>query len=179
MKTQKSLVGGRVWIGSIQGWSWVITIVWMAIANIWKPFGLYGLVCMFTPIVIALLGLGKMHCARVCPRGSFINLLTRKISFGLKKPAFMRTRAFHWAVWGAMMGTFAALMVWAIPRGVYVLGGTILVFMEAATALALLFGILFTPRAWCTVCPMGFTTGNLRGLLENGKKSNSISASCS
>ena len=64
------------------------------------------------------------------------------------------------------MGTFAFLMVWAIPKGIYVLGNTILIFMEAATALAFLFGIFFTPRAWCTVCPMGFTTGNLRGLLE-------------
>ena len=170
VKTQKSIVRGKTWIGSIQGWSWIITILWMTIANVWKPFGLYGLVCMFTPIVIALLGRGKMHCARVCPRGSFIGLFTKRISIGLKKPAFMRTRAFQWVLWGVMMGTFAFLMVWAIPKGIYVLGNTILVFMEAATALALLFGILFTPRAWCTVCPMGFTTGNLRGLLEKRRK---------
>jgi polyferredoxin len=73
-----------------------------------------------------------------------------------------------------MMGTFAVLVVWSIPQGVAVLGGTILIFMEVATGLAFLFGILFTPRAWCTVCPMGFTTGNIRGLLnkqtEKGKK---------
>ena len=98
MKTEKSIVRGKTWIGSIQGWSWIITILWMTIANIrrgtsacglgggfWKPFGLYGLVCMFTPIVIALCGRGKMHCARVCPRGSFIGLFTKKISIGMKK----------------------------------------------------------------------------------------------
>jgi len=77
----------------------------------------------------------------------------------------MHTRAFRWVLWGMMMGTFASLMVLVIPKGVYVLGNTILIFMEVATALAFLFGILFTPRAWCTVCPMGFTTGNLRSLL--------------
>jgi len=159
----------KPWIKNIQGWSWIITIIWMAAANIWKPFGLYGLVCMFTPIVIALCGYGKMHCARVCPRGSFIGLFTRKISIGLKKPAFMKTKAFHWILWGAMMGTFAYLMIITVPKGIYALGNTILVFMEAATLLALLSGILFTPRAWCTICPMGFTTGNLRGLLEKRK----------
>jgi hypothetical protein len=27
--------GPASWIGNIQGWSWIITIVWMVIANIW------------------------------------------------------------------------------------------------------------------------------------------------
>jgi hypothetical protein len=69
-----------------------------------------------------------------------------------------------------MMGTFAVLMIWAIPQGVYVLGNTVLIFMESATGLALLCGVLFTPRAWCTICPMGFTSGNLTKLVS-GKKS--------
>jgi hypothetical protein len=53
---------------------------------------------------------------------------------------------------------------------VYFLGNTVLVFMEAATVLAFISGVLFTPRAWCTYCPMGFTTGNIRSLLERGVK---------
>jgi hypothetical protein len=159
----------KTWIKSIQGWSWIITLLWITIANFWHPFGLYGLVCMFTPIIIALSGRGKMHCARICPRGSFIGLFTRKISLGLKKPKFCASRWFHWMIWGTMMGTFTVLMVWAVPKGVDALGNTILIFMESATAIAFLFGILFTPRAWCTACPMGFTTGNLRSLLSNRK----------
>jgi hypothetical protein len=153
------------WVPGIQGWSWIITIVWMIIANIWKPFGLYGFVCMFTPIVIALSGRGKMHCARICPRGSFIATFTKKISLGLRRPSFTKTRKFRRILWGIMMGTFAILLIWAIPKGVYVLGNTVLVFMETATALAFIAGVLFTPRAWCTFCPMGFTTGNIRTLL--------------
>jgi hypothetical protein len=162
--------GTANWIKSIQGWSWIITIIWMTIANIWKPFGLYGFVCMFTPIVIALSGRGKMHCARICPRGSFIKTFTKKISLGLPRPAFMAQRSFRWILWGLMMGTFIGLIIYSIPKGLYFLGNTILVFMEAATALAFISGILFTPRAWCTYCPMGFTTGNLRTLLERSKK---------
>ncbi|MDR2742879.1 MAG: hypothetical protein LBB98_12110 [Treponema sp.] len=65
-----------------------------------------------------------------------------------------------------MMGTFAILLIGAIPQGVYVLGNTVLVFMETATALGLISGILFTSRAWCTYCPMGFTAGNLRALVS-------------
>jgi hypothetical protein len=160
----------KKWIKSIQGWSWIITIVWMTIANIWKPFGLYGLVCMFTPIVVALSGRGKMSCARICPRGSFIGKFTKPFSRGLQRPAFMNTRAFRMCLWAVMMGTFLGLVIYAVPKGVTVLGNTILIFMETATAIAFIFGILFTPRSWCTVCPMGFTTGNIRALQERTAK---------
>jgi hypothetical protein len=155
----------------------VITIVWITAANFWHPFGLYGLVCMFTPIIIALAGRSKQHCARVCPRGSFLGFFLRKVSLGLKKPAFMRRRWFRWALWGAMMGSFFVMLVITIATVrqdfIAVLGWRILIFMEIATGLAIVFGILFTPRAWCTVCPMGFTTGNLRALLAKKQKEKS------
>ena len=164
-------VDGKVWPGSWQGWSWIITIVWMTIANFWHPFGLYGLVCMFTPIIIALTGRGKMSCARICPRGSFIGLFTRPFKFfSLKRPTLFNKKGFKFFLWALMMGSFAALMVWVIPKGdINQIGFTVLVFMEAATALALLFGILFTPRTWCTFCPMGTTTERIRGIQRKHK----------
>lgn len=162
----QSVVDGKRWIRSIQGWSWIITILWMGIANFWHPFGLYGLVCMFTPIVIALSGRGKMSCARICPRGSFIGVVTRPFkSFSLKRPPVFNKRGFKFLLWSLMMGSFIGLMIWVIPSGdIGRIGYTILVFMEVATGIALLFGILFTPRSWCSVCPMGFTTANIRDL---------------
>jgi hypothetical protein len=164
-KTDKSKpIITEFWIKSIQGWSWIITIVWITIANFWKPFGLYGFICMFTPIIIALAGRGKMHCARVCPRGSFVGTFTRPICLHLKRPAFMGKKAFRWTLWALMMGSFITLIIYSIPKGIYFLGNTVLVFMEVATGLAFLFGILFSPRSWCSVCPMGFTTGNIRTL---------------
>jgi hypothetical protein len=158
-------VSTKNWIPDIQGWSWIISIVWMIIANIWKPFGLFGFVCMFTPVIIAFSGRGKMHCARICPRGSFIGTFTKKISLGLPRPAFMSTVAFRWILWSLMMGSFITLIIYSIPKGVYFLGTTVLLFMEAATVFGCISVVLITPRAWCTYCPMGFTTGNIRALL--------------
>lgn len=152
----------KKWIRSQQRWTWVITVAWMTIANIWHPFGLFGFVCMFTPILVAFFGLGKMSCARICPRGSFIATFTRPISLGLAMPAWMHTKRFRFVLWAVMMGSFAVLLVWAIPKGIDTLGFTVLVFMETATALAFLTGIVFRPRSWCTVCPMGITSGKIR-----------------
>jgi len=163
-ESKSVVVDGKRWPPSQQGWTWIITIAWMTIANFWHPFGLYGLVCMFTPIIIALTGRGKMSCARLCPRGSFIGLVTRPFSFfSLKRPALFDKKLFKFFLWALMMGSFFGLMIWVVPKGdIDQIGFTILVFMETATVIALIFGILFTPRAWCTICPMGYTTGNIR-----------------
>ena len=50
------------------------------------------------------------------------------------------------------------------------LGFSVLIFMEVATVIAIANGILFTPRQWCTICPMGFTSGNLRDLRKKLSK---------
>jgi len=176
MKIKASVVRGKKWIASLQEWSWVITLAWMVIANFWKPFGLFGFVCMFTPIIIALLGRGKMHCARVCPRGSFLAVTAKRLSLNLPRPQFFNKKWFKFALWSVMMGSFIIMLIFVIPKGIYALGNAVLIFMEIATALALITGILFRPRTWCTVCPMGFSTGNIRTLLENGKNSDKQTA---
>jgi polyferredoxin len=156
----------KYWLKSQQRWTWVITIAWMTVANFWPPFGLYGFVCMFTPIILALSGWGKVSCARICPRGSFIGTFTRRISFGREMPHWFHTKRFRFALWAVMMGSFIGLLIWAVPQGVYTTGRTVLYFMEAATVLAFLSGVVFRPRSWCTVCPMGYTSGNIRDMLK-------------
>ena len=157
----------KKWIGSLQGWSWIIAVSYIVTANIWHPFGLFGFVCMFTPIIIALSGRGKMHCARVCPRGSLLGVVNKKLSRRLPRPAFFGERRFKTAVWAVMMGSFAVILIIFIPKkDVYALGNAVLIFMETATVLALITGIIFSPRMWCTICPMGFTTENIKKFLE-------------
>ena len=87
MKKHKGItVDGKRWIPTIQDWSWIITIVWMTAANFYSPFGLFGFVCMFSPVLIALSGRGKMHCARICPRGSLIGKIGSVVNLGLPRP---------------------------------------------------------------------------------------------
>ncbi|SMC27424.1 hypothetical protein SAMN02745134_03173 [Clostridium acidisoli DSM 12555] len=163
---KKDNISNKKWIKSQQKWTWIITICWMVVANIWPPFGLYGFVCMFTPILIALSGRGKMSCARICPRGSFIGKVTIPFSRKRVMPSWTHTKGFRFLIWLVMMGSFIGLMFWAVPKGIYTLGRTVLYFMEVATLIAFLVGVIFKPRSWCTICPMGFTSGNIRDLLN-------------
>ena len=171
MKPGKRItVDGKRWAPNLQGWSFIITILWMTVANFWKPFGLFGFVCMFTPIFIALSGRGKMHCAHICPRGSLIGKIGSVINIGLKKPRFMSTDAFRTVILALMMGSFAVMLARVIPKGIRATGNAVLIFMEIATGLAILSGILFSPRTWCTYCPMGTTTGKIRDLKNRTAK---------
>lgn len=114
------------------------------------------------------------HCIR--PRGSLIGKIGSIVNLGLKRPKLYGKKWFRPALWAVMMGSFVVLLVLVIPHGISALGNAVLIFMESATLLAITNGILFTPRQWCTICPMGYTSSNLRGLrkkLDNriaGKK---------
>jgi hypothetical protein len=81
-------------------------------------------------------------------------------------PSWIRSKRFRFALWAVMMGSFIGLMIWAIPKGVYITGRTVLYFMETATVLAFLTGVIFHPRSWCTICPMVTTSGNIRNGLK-------------
>lgn len=166
MRKKSITVGGKKWIPSIQYWSWIISVLWMTAANFWHPFGLFGFVCMFTPIIIAISGRGKMHCARICPHGSLIGKIGAIVNFGLNRPKLYYKKWFRPLLWGVMMGSFAVMLILVVPRGIDALGFAVLIFMETATVLAIINGILFTPRQWCTICPMGFTSGNIRSFRQ-------------
>lgn len=157
-------MGGKKWIPTLQDRSWIVTIVWMTAANFYHPIGLFGFICMFTPIIIAISGRGKMHCARICPRGSLIGKIGNIVNLGLKRPKLYSEKWFRPMLWAIMMGSFAVMLVFVIPQGIDTLGFSVLIFMEIATVLAILNSILFTPRQWCTICPMGYTSGNIRKL---------------
>ena len=90
----------------------------------------------------------------------------KHLSIGLPRPKVFGKNWFRLTVWGTMMGSFIVMLIFTIPKGVYALGNSILIFMEIATGIALVIGILFQPRTWCTVCPMGFSTGNIRKLIK-------------
>lgn len=160
----------KKWIHTQQKWTWVFTVTWMVAAQFWPVFGLFGFVCMFTPILLAATGWGKMSCARICPRGSFIGTFTRYVSLGLKMPVWMHSKLFRLLLFSVMIGTFIGHMAWAIPQGIAVTGEHVLYFMEAATLFAVLFGVLFKPRSWCVICPMGFTAGLIRDLRNHLRK---------
>ena len=129
-KNRTLTVNGKRWIPSIQDWSWIITLLWMTAANFYHPLGLFGFLCMFTPIIIALSGRGKMHCARICPRGSLIGKIGNVFNLGLNRPKMYGKKWFRPALWAVMMGSFVVLLILVFPHGISALGNAVLIFIS-------------------------------------------------
>ncbi|HNX59748.1 MAG TPA: 4Fe-4S binding protein [Spirochaetota bacterium] len=130
---------------------WVLLITYIVIGFFFPAAGLAAVLCMSAPVIIAFFK-GRLWCGKFCPRGLFLNLLPGRRAFTL--PAVMRSRYFRFGFFIALMGAFTIQLSFS--------GGSIteigIVFhrmVVITTVAAVIGGLLFSKRTWCTVCPMG------------------------
>lgn len=138
-------------------WSWIIIISFFILGALDIRFGIMGIICMGTPILHALRGEGKIHCIKYCPRGSFLGKFLNKISFGYALPKFMGTRRFKNALLMLMTSVFIVAIIHS-GGDFNKLSFAFYRFMGISFIIGIVMGILFKPRSWCVVCPMGHAT---------------------
>ena len=134
--------------------SWVIIVTFFLLGIIDTRFGLLGFICMGAPIYHALKGEGKIHCAKYCPRGSFLGKFLDKVSLGNNFPAKYRTRKIK----NILLGMMITLLSISLFHANFVPGAmafALLRFMLMSFIIGLVMGIFLKPRTWCQVCPMG------------------------
>ena len=138
-------------------WSWIFMVLFLTLSIIDFRFGILGFICMGAPIYHALRGRGKIHCAKYCPRGSLLATFLKHISLNKTMPAFMKTKKFKNGLLILMLSVFSF--------GMFHTGGdpvkvafTMFRFMTSSLIVGIIMGVLFKPRSWCAVCPMGYGT---------------------
>ncbi|MGX8796920.1 4Fe-4S ferredoxin [Fusibacter sp. JL298sf-3] len=142
---------------SHMSWSWVIIVSFFVLGVIDMRFGILGMFCMGAPIYHAVRGRGKIHCVKYCPRGSFLGKFLDKISIGAPMPKWMTTKRFKNLLLVLMLSVFS-LAVYHSGGDFRKLAGAFFRFMGMSFIVGILIGIVFKPRSWCTVCPMGHAT---------------------
>ncbi|AKL94107.1 hypothetical protein CACET_c05970 [Clostridium aceticum] len=154
---------------SIMAWSWIFMVLFFTLSIIDIRFGILGLLCMGTPIYLAVGGGGKVHCAKYCPRGSMLGVFIDKISFKRNLPSSFKTKTVKNIMLVWMIGMFTISLIMA--------GGdftktafAIVRMMTVSTVVGIMMGILFQPRSWCVVCPMGYATGLIQESQKKHKK---------
>lgn len=133
-------------------WIIIVTFFILGIADI--RFGILGFICMGAPIYHALKGEGKKHCAKYCPRGSFLGKFLQKISLGNTLPARYRTRK----VKHGMLILMISLLTFSLSHAglqFEAVAFVLLRFMFMSFIVGIMMGVFFKPRSWCQVCPMG------------------------
>lgn len=150
-------------------WSWIIIVSFFLLSILDFRFGIFGLVCMTMPMYHALMGRGKVHCSHYCPRGSFLGKFLQNISLGYPMPKWMKTRKAK----NILLGIMITLLTVSIVHS----GGdfnkiafSLFRFMGVSFIVGIMMGILFRPRSWCQVCPMGHGTGLIKEMQDKKKK---------
>lgn len=134
-------------------WLWTVLLVF-CIAGIFYPaIGAAALICMLAPVVTAFFG-GRFWCGNFCPRGSLNDIIVPKISRKSGIPKLFKKSWFKLLFFAVLMGGFAVqiTIAWGSAAAV---GAVFVRMIIITTLLSLLLGSIFSPRTWCTVCPMG------------------------
>jgi ferredoxin-type protein NapH len=130
----------------------------------WPLLGFVVPVVMIAGMAGGILN-GRYVCGNLCPRGGFFDRLGPFFSKSRPIPQALRAMWLRWTLFAALMG----FMIWRIaqdPGSVYHWGKVFWLMCTVTTAAGVVLAILFHPRTWCSICPVG-TAANAFGGHKN------------
>ncbi len=147
-------------------WSWILIVSFFTLSILNIRFGLLGLICIGAPMYHAIKGKGKIHCAKYCPRGSFLGKFLAEISFNKNLPKGMNTKTFKNILLLLMIAMFGISLFHA-GLDYKKIAFSIFRLMLSSFVIGIIMGVIFRPRSWCIVCPMGHATGLIKKAKES------------
>jgi polyferredoxin len=131
-----------------------LIVLIISLGGIFYPKLGYFLLIVFATLIIIAPFRGRWFCGNLCPRGSFVDFWLGPLSRKLPIPPILRSMWIRVPIFILLMG----FMVFRIVQTDGVVDRVGMVFVTIClltTAVAILFGIVIAPRAWCSFCPMG------------------------
>jgi polyferredoxin len=95
----------------------------------------------------------RSFCAKVCPNGTSLAAL-KPVSRNKRIPHTLGSPQFRRMLCGAMMFCMIGLFVRGYPD-YPVIGKAFWFIYLIALSAGVIFGLVYKPRAWCAICPMG------------------------
>lgn len=165
---------------SIQSWSWILMITFLTLSIIDYRFGWLGVACIGTPLIHAIKGEGKVHCAYTCPRGSLLGKFLAKVSLGNNLPNWMKKETFKNILVTAMLVFFGFAMYHANADGFSFVKSGFAIFrlMTVSLLVGIILGVIYKPRSWCQVCPMGHGTILIDRVIKKKNKKVVLNNNC-
>lgn len=97
---------------------------------------------------------GRFVCGNLCPRGTFLDTFFQFIGGNRPIPQLLFNPVLRWTVMFVLMG-FMAYQIALNPSDPAHWGVVFWTMCCATTVVAIVFGIVYRPRAWCALCPAG------------------------
>ena len=141
-----------------------ILVLIVSIAGLWFPLLGYLLLVVFATLMISSIFRGRWFCGNLCPRGSFNDFWISKISRDRKIPKILRSFWVRVPLLAFMM-VFMGYRLMSTQGLINQIGMVFVVMCLMTTTIALIVGVSFSPRTWCTFCPMG----TMQNIIGGGK----------
>lgn len=129
-------------------------LVIVAIGGLWYPLLGYFMLVVFATLLIISPFKGRWFCGNLCPRGSFNDFWLSKFSRKKQIPNLFKSLAIRIPIIILMMG-FMFFRLFQTKGLINQIGMVFVIMCLSTTIIAIFLGIYFSPRAWCTFCPMG------------------------
>ena len=145
------------------------------VAGWFFPFvGYFIPACMLLGVGISFFQ-GRKWCDWYCPRGSFFDSVIGRISPKKEIPAVFRSFSSRLGMLVLLMSLMVLQIIkrWPDP---YKIGMFFVVMITLTSTLGVILGLIFHPRIWCYLCPVGSLSNWIgkgkRPLLIDGKLCN-------
>lgn len=96
----------------------------------------------------------RSFCAGFCPNGTFLAAACKPASRDRKLPRALTSPNFRRMLCGVMIFCMIGLIARSYPDPVSV-GRVFWTIYVIALSIGVAFGLLYKPRSWCAVCPLG------------------------
>lgn len=141
----------------------IVLVAGISVAGYFFPTaGLLVIAMMLTALVINSRQ-SRGFCASVCPNGRSLSALIPNRKNGKHLPKSMATKEFRRALCGFAM--FCMLNLSLRSGGALAgIGRVFWMIYLASVGISFVMGVVFKPRAWCSICPMGTLQDSLRSI---------------
>lgn len=123
----------------------------------WPYLG-YIAIGLMLVMMITTVFKGRLYCGWICAMGAFHERWLARISLKKKMLPVFKARWFRWLLFGLMMSLLAFRLITSggDPEQI---GATFVMMWTVSTGLAVMIGLIWKPRSWCSICPMATFQG--------------------
>lgn len=91
---------------------WIFSALYMVLGFFNILFAWIGLICFITPLLLSIIGKGKIYCNSYCGRGQLFELLGRRLKLSSNRniPAFIRSKWFRYGFLAFFMTMFSIMV---------------------------------------------------------------------
>lgn len=145
---------------------WLLPLI--VVGGFFNPYLGYLVIAMMVFLLALSFFKGRYWCWNLCPRGAFLDGVISNVSLKKKVPGFFVNYWFRLLVFIGFMG-FLVFRLVKMGESLAKIGTIFVSMCALTTVIVIILGVLYKPRGWCMMCPMGFLQERIHGI---NKKSN-------